>query len=153
LGGQELEEFIAGRQRGSWSSPIAAKFRAVKAEVERWQATQLSDSCTKLLIYQAFIEKKTGFPKYLARRVHDLYCRLLSPPACRAGMHPKMPRAVWGRFGMRTHLGSNKTSTCIASGISHRKSRAFVRAHYNDVSKQRISTSPFVHAPRSSGAR
>jgi hypothetical protein len=24
-------------------------------------------------IYQAFIEKETGFPKHLSRRVHDLY--------------------------------------------------------------------------------
>ena len=34
---------------------------------------QLSDASAKLLIYQAFIEDEAGFPKHLARRVHDLY--------------------------------------------------------------------------------
>jgi hypothetical protein len=34
---------------------------------------QLSTAVTKLLIYQAFIEEETGFPKHLARRVYDLY--------------------------------------------------------------------------------
>jgi len=37
------------------------------------QAERLSDASAKLLIYQAFIEDETGFPKHLARRVHDLY--------------------------------------------------------------------------------
>jgi hypothetical protein len=41
--------------------------------VEEWQATELSDSSAKLLIYQAFIEDGQGFPKHLARRVYDLY--------------------------------------------------------------------------------
>lgn len=34
---------------------------------------ELSESSAKLLIYQAFIQEETGFPKHLARRVHDLY--------------------------------------------------------------------------------
>jgi hypothetical protein len=34
---------------------------------------QLSTAAAKLLIYQAFVEEETGFPKHLARRVHDLY--------------------------------------------------------------------------------
>ena len=34
---------------------------------------QLSTAAAKLLIYQAFIEEVAGFPKHLARRVHDLY--------------------------------------------------------------------------------
>jgi hypothetical protein len=34
---------------------------------------ELSTAAAKLLIYQAFIEDEAGFPKHLARRVHDLY--------------------------------------------------------------------------------
>jgi Domain of unknown function (DUF932) len=50
-------------------------FGLLKQQVEQWQSTQLSDSSAKLLIYQAFIEEETGFPKHLARRVHELYFR------------------------------------------------------------------------------
>src|SRR5271166_1934688 len=50
-------------------------FGPLKQQVEEWQALQLSTASAKLLIYQAFIEDETGFPKHLARRVHDLYFR------------------------------------------------------------------------------
>jgi hypothetical protein len=49
---------------------------------------QLSTAASKLLIYQAFIEEETGFPKHLARRVHDLYfqpLRLARRNGCNAG--------------------------------------------------------------------
>ena len=49
---------------------IQRNFGPLKQQVEQWQATQLSDSSAKLLIYEAFIEEETGFPKHLARRVH-----------------------------------------------------------------------------------
>src|SRR5206468_8064861 len=48
-------------------------FGPLKRQVEEWQAEQLSDPSAQLLIYQAFIEGEQGFPKHLARRVHDLY--------------------------------------------------------------------------------
>ena len=48
-------------------------FGPLKQQVEEWQALQLSTASAKLLIYQAFIEEQSGFPKHLARRVHDLY--------------------------------------------------------------------------------
>jgi hypothetical protein len=48
-------------------------FGPLKRQVEGWQSTQLAEASAKLLIYQAFIEDETGFPKHLARRVHDLY--------------------------------------------------------------------------------
>jgi len=48
-------------------------FGPLKQQVEEWQALQLSTAAAKLLIYQAFIEEESGFPKHLARRVHDLY--------------------------------------------------------------------------------
>lgn len=48
-------------------------FVPLKQQVGEWQLTQLSNSAAKLLIYQAFIEDELGFPKHLARRVHDLY--------------------------------------------------------------------------------
>ena len=50
-------------------------FGPLKEQVEEWRAMQLSTAAAKLLIYQAFIEEETGFPKHLARRVHDLYFR------------------------------------------------------------------------------
>ena len=48
-------------------------FGPLKQQVEEWRAMQLSTAAAKLLIYQAFIGEETGFPKHLARRVHDLY--------------------------------------------------------------------------------
>ena len=48
-------------------------FGPLKQQVEEWQALQLSAASAKLLIYQAFIEDELGFPKHLARRVHELY--------------------------------------------------------------------------------
>jgi hypothetical protein len=48
-------------------------FGPLKQQVEEWRALQLSAASAKLLIYQAFIEEESGFPKHLARRVHDLY--------------------------------------------------------------------------------
>jgi hypothetical protein len=48
-------------------------FSPLKQQVEEWRAMQLPAAAAKLLIYQAFIEEVTGFPKHLARRVHDLY--------------------------------------------------------------------------------
>jgi hypothetical protein len=52
-------------------------FGPLKQQVEEWQGLQLSTASAKLLIYQAFIEEESGFPKHLARRVHDLYFRPL----------------------------------------------------------------------------
>ncbi len=46
---------------------------ASEAADREWQALQLSTASAKLLIYQAFIEDELGFPKHLARRVHELY--------------------------------------------------------------------------------
>ena len=48
-------------------------FGPLKNQVEEWRAIQLSTAAAKLLIYQAFIEEEAGFPKHLARRVHELY--------------------------------------------------------------------------------
>jgi hypothetical protein len=48
-------------------------FGPLKQQVETWRSQLLSTAAAKLLIYQAFIEEGSGFPKHLARRVHDLY--------------------------------------------------------------------------------
>ena len=48
-------------------------FGPLKQQVDEWRAMQLSTAAAKLLIYQAFIEDELGFPKHLARRVHELY--------------------------------------------------------------------------------
>jgi hypothetical protein len=48
-------------------------FGPLKQQVETWRSQLLSTAAAKLLIYQAFIEEESGFPKHLARRVHDLY--------------------------------------------------------------------------------
>jgi len=48
-------------------------FGPLKQQVETWRSQLLSTATAKLLIYQAFIEEESGFPKHLARRVHDLY--------------------------------------------------------------------------------
>ena len=62
-------------------------FGPLKQQVEEWQALQLSTASAKLVIYQAFIEDELGFPKHLARRVHELYfqpLRLAMHKGCNA---------------------------------------------------------------------
>src|SRR5215469_2963695 len=63
-----LEDSLAGGVER-----MQRNFGPLKQQVEQWRAMQLSTAAAKLLIYQAFIEEETGFPKHLARRVHDLY--------------------------------------------------------------------------------
>ena len=48
-------------------------FGPLKNQVDEWRTMQLSTAAAKLVIYQAFIEEESGFPKHLARRVHELY--------------------------------------------------------------------------------
>ena len=43
------------------------KFGPLKQQVEDWRAMQLSTAAAKLLVYQAFIEEDSGFPKHWAR--------------------------------------------------------------------------------------
>ena len=72
-------------------------FGPLKQQVEEWQALQLSTASAKLLIYQAFIEEESGFPKHLARRVHDLYfqpCLLYTSPSPRDGLLSRMPSSA-----------------------------------------------------------
>ena len=59
----------------------------MRQQVERWRAQQLSAEEAKLTIYRAFIEGGLDVPKYLARRVHELY---FSP------QHKEFePRTMW----------------------------------------------------------
>jgi hypothetical protein len=41
-------------------------FGPLKQQVEQWRVMQLSTAAAKLLIYQAFVEEESGFPKHLA---------------------------------------------------------------------------------------
>jgi hypothetical protein len=41
-------------------------FGPLKQQVEEWRAMLLSAAAANLLIYQAFIEEETGFPKHLS---------------------------------------------------------------------------------------
>ena len=64
------------RWKTAWpsaSNRMQRNFGPLKQQVDEWRAMQLSTAAAKLLIYQAFIEEESGFPKHLARRVHDLY--------------------------------------------------------------------------------
>jgi hypothetical protein len=48
-------------------------FEPIRQQVERWRAQQISAAGAKLTIYRAFVEGELDVPKYLARRVHELY--------------------------------------------------------------------------------
>jgi len=62
-------------------------FDGMRAQVEVWKQSQLSDVAAKLVIYRAFIESDLEVPKHLARPVHDLY---FSP------QHEEFqPRTLW----------------------------------------------------------
>lgn len=61
---QSIEMGVANMQRN---------FEPMVKAVDLWRETQITDVTAKLLIYQAFIEGATEFPKHLARDVHDHY--------------------------------------------------------------------------------
>jgi len=48
-------------------------FDCMRAQVNRWHQSELSDVEARLIIYRAFIESELEVPKHLARPVHDLY--------------------------------------------------------------------------------
>jgi hypothetical protein len=50
-------------------------FKPMVESVERWRTTQLTEVTARLTIYRAFIEAELDVPRYLARRVHELYFR------------------------------------------------------------------------------
>jgi len=52
---------------------IQRNFEPMKKQVEAWKGTRISDESAKLVIYRAFVQVEVDDPKYLARRVHDLY--------------------------------------------------------------------------------
>ena len=75
-------------------------FGPLKQQVDEWRAMQLSTAAAKLLIYQAFIEEVSGFPKHLARRVHNLYfqpLRIARRKGCNAVciVTRSLPPACW----------------------------------------------------------
>lgn len=48
-------------------------FDLMRKQVEAWQRFELTDVTAKVVIYEAFVERKLEAPKHLARTVHDLY--------------------------------------------------------------------------------
>jgi len=62
-------------RHGAWPNPstlTSSPFPMETRKRSRLHPATLSTAAAKLLIYRAFIEEETGFPKHLARRVHDL---------------------------------------------------------------------------------
>ena len=52
---------------------IQRNFEPMKKQLEAWKATRIPDEAAKSVIYRAFVQGELDVPKYLARRVHDLY--------------------------------------------------------------------------------
>ena len=52
---------------------MQGNFEAMRAQVETWQRSELTDITAKGVIYEAFVEGKVETPRHLARTVHDLY--------------------------------------------------------------------------------
>jgi hypothetical protein len=48
-------------------------FEPMRKQVETWQKSELTDVTAKVVIYEAFVERKLEVPKHFARTVHDLY--------------------------------------------------------------------------------
>jgi hypothetical protein len=48
-------------------------FEPMRERVEAWQKRELTNVTAKVVIYEAFVERKLEAPKHLARTVHDLY--------------------------------------------------------------------------------
>ena len=48
-------------------------FEPMRQQVDSWRAQQISAAGAKLTIYRTIVESELDVPKYLARRVHDLY--------------------------------------------------------------------------------
>src|SRR5215469_6473865 len=77
---RNIQPFTIGeRSAAEWFSALLL--------LNRISLPSASDVSAKLLIYQAFIEDDPGFPKHLARRVHDL---------CFQPIHEEFqPRTIW----------------------------------------------------------
>jgi hypothetical protein len=75
-------------------------FGPLKQQVEQWRAMHLTTAAAKLLIYQAFIEEESGFPKHLARRVHDLYFEPMfrHEPCGACRTHSPVRSRSWNQF-------------------------------------------------------
>jgi Domain of unknown function (DUF932) len=54
-------------------SDMQRNFDGMVRQVDRWRDSRLTDVSARMIIYQAFIEAETDFPKHLARPIHDLY--------------------------------------------------------------------------------
>lgn len=48
-------------------------FEPMRKQVEAWQRRELTEVTAKVVIYEAFVERKLDAPKHLARIVHDHY--------------------------------------------------------------------------------
>jgi hypothetical protein len=48
-------------------------FEPMRKQVEAWQRRELADITAKVVICEAFVERRPEAPKHLARNVHDLY--------------------------------------------------------------------------------
>jgi hypothetical protein len=62
-------------------------FKPMVEAVERWKRFELTDVAARMFIYRAFIEAELEVPKYLDRKVHDLYFRPPFPDFA--------PRTLW----------------------------------------------------------
>jgi hypothetical protein len=54
-------------------SQMQRNFEPMVKAVDRWRASQITDVTAKLMIYEAFVEGVTEFPRHLAREVHRRY--------------------------------------------------------------------------------
>jgi hypothetical protein len=47
--------------------------KPMRKQIEAWRGTRISDEQARLVMYRAFIEGELEAPRYLARKVHQLY--------------------------------------------------------------------------------
>ena len=58
----------------SWGvDEMQRHFEPMVKQVQDWKAHRLTEDAARKVIYQAFIEGKLDAPRFLARKVHDLY--------------------------------------------------------------------------------
>jgi hypothetical protein len=70
---KHTKNFDLQRSLSAGIDDMQRNFEPMVKATEVWRATQLSDVDAKLIIYRAFVEGQLDAPRFLDRRVNDLY--------------------------------------------------------------------------------
>jgi hypothetical protein len=78
-------------------SDMQCNFDGMVQQIDRWRDSRLTDVSARMIVYEAFIEAETDFPRHLARPIYDLYFNPqheeFGPGRCGASPTPSRARS------------------------------------------------------------